>query len=68
MKFSGGKDLSNCGFRGDQNSKFVHASASSRRKMNQLHKLKNNVGQWVEWDTGLADMLTKQYTELFTKS
>lgn len=57
-----------CGDVGDQNSRFFHASASSRRKTNQIHEWKNDIGQWVELNTGLTDLLTTHYTELFTKS
>lgn len=39
---------------GDQNNKFFHKYASNRRRNNQINKLKNEDGQWLEWENGLA--------------
>lgn len=44
---------------GDQNSRYFHASASSRRGNNQIQKLKNADDVWVDWGTGL------EFSELF---
>lgn len=51
---------------GDKNSRYFHASASARRRTNQITQLKNSQGQWVSWDDGLADHITEQFKHLFT--
>lgn len=53
---------------GDQNSKFFHASANSRRRLNRIHKLKNEAGQWQEWENGLSELITNFYKELFSST
>lgn len=40
---------------GDCNSKYFHSYASSRKKKNQINKLKNKEGNWVDWSTGLGN-------------
>lgn len=51
---------------GDYNSKFFHASASIRRRNNHIQRLKMEEGIWVEWDNGLAELMTGYFTDLFT--
>lgn len=51
---------------GDQNSKYFHAAASSRRRNNQIYRLQNDDGHWVDWDNGLADLMSSCFTEIFT--
>ncbi|XP_074351201.1 uncharacterized protein LOC141690330 [Apium graveolens] len=51
---------------GDKNSKYFHAAASVRRRNNQINRLKNGEGCWVDWDAGLADHITEYYNHLFT--
>lgn len=51
---------------GDENTKYFHASASARRRKNQIHKLKSDDGEWVEWDNGLQELITDYYKNLFT--
>lgn len=51
---------------GDQNSKFFHSYASNRRRNNQFYKLKNDQGQWVEWEDGLNELMTDYFSNLFT--
>lgn len=53
---------------GDQNSRFFHASASTRRKVNQISKLKDQNGNWVEWDSGLDKVIVNYFVELFSSS
>ncbi|XP_074347635.1 uncharacterized protein LOC141686501 [Apium graveolens] len=50
---------------GDKNSKYFHASASSRRRTNQIHRLKNGEGSWIDWNEGLAEHITEHYDHLF---
>ncbi|KAM6561714.1 hypothetical protein CsatA_030953 [Cannabis sativa] len=53
---------------GDQNTKYFHACASTRKRSNQIDRLKNDDGLWVDWDNGLPDVMRRYYTELFTSS
>lgn len=53
---------------GDQNSKFFHASAKSRRKVNQIEVLKDKNGNSVSWDSGLQETMVEYFTELFKAS
>lgn len=51
---------------GDKNSKYFLASPSARRRSNQIHKLKNGEGEWVDWDEGLTEHITEHFSNLFT--
>lgn len=51
---------------GDKNSRYFHASASTRRRTNQISRLKNSEGCSTDWDGGLSDYITEQFTHLFT--
>uniref|UniRef100_A0A803PDP3 Endonuclease/exonuclease/phosphatase domain-containing protein n=1 Tax=Cannabis sativa TaxID=3483 RepID=A0A803PDP3_CANSA len=53
---------------GDQNTKYFHACASNRRRNNQIVKLKNSNGVWVDWDSGLREVMVTHFTDLFTAS
>lgn len=53
---------------GDKNSRFFHASATTRRRTNHIHKLKNSEGEWRDWDDGLQEVITDYYMSLFTSS
>ncbi|XP_060964883.1 uncharacterized protein LOC133033858 [Cannabis sativa] len=53
---------------GDKNSKFFHATASSRRRMNAIDKLQCEDGRWVDWDSGLPDVMCSYFQNLFTSS
>lgn len=50
---------------GDCNTKYFHTYASSRRKKNQILHLKNSEGDWVNWSTGLGDLMENYYSKLF---
>ncbi|XP_062076041.1 uncharacterized protein LOC133780185 [Humulus lupulus] len=41
---------------GDQNSKYFHAAASTRRRNNQIHSLLRDDGVCVEWENGLSEV------------
>uniref|UniRef100_A0A803PQ00 Uncharacterized protein n=1 Tax=Cannabis sativa TaxID=3483 RepID=A0A803PQ00_CANSA len=49
---------------GDQNSKYFHAAASTRRRTNTIQKLQNDQGMWVDWESGLSDVVTDGYMAL----
>lgn len=51
---------------GDQNSKYFHNYASTRRRNNQITKLINDEGNWVEWETGLTALISEYFSKLFT--
>ncbi|KAL8094943.1 hypothetical protein AgCh_036452 [Apium graveolens] len=53
---------------GDKNTKYFHASCNSRRRTNQIHKLRNEEGDWVDWQSGLDDLITTYYQTLFKAS
>lgn len=42
---------------GDQNSKYFHKCANSRRRNNRINRLQNSEGQWTDWDSGLAELM-----------
>lgn len=50
---------------GDKNSRYFHAAATARRRNNQIDRLKNGEGCWVDWDEGLAEHITEFYSHLF---
>ncbi|XP_074323087.1 uncharacterized protein LOC141660029 [Apium graveolens] len=50
---------------GDQNSRYFHASASTRRKNNQIHRLQNEDGQWVDWENGMTELISNYFPSLF---
>lgn len=53
---------------GDQNNRYFHNSASTKRRNNQIQRFKNNDNHWVDWNTGLANLMSYYFTELFTAS
>lgn len=50
---------------GDQNSRFFHKYASSRKKNNQLRGLKNKDGEWKESREDIQSIVEEYFTELF---
>lgn len=53
---------------GDCNSKFFHAYASNRKKKNQITQLKDDCGQWRNWENGLGNLIESFYGNLFTSN
>ncbi|GJT41193.1 reverse transcriptase [Tanacetum coccineum] len=53
---------------GDKNTHFFHARASSRRNQNNLLKLQNDDGTWVEDSAGICDMVSSYFQKLFATS
>uniref|UniRef100_A0A803PKP8 Reverse transcriptase domain-containing protein n=1 Tax=Cannabis sativa TaxID=3483 RepID=A0A803PKP8_CANSA len=53
---------------GDQNSKFFHARASARRRNNQIVRLKDENGVFVDWENGLDRVILDYFQGLFTAS
>lgn len=52
----------------DKNLKYFHASCSTRRRINQIQKLKNEEGEWLDWQNGLAVFIKDYYVKLFSSS
>lgn len=53
---------------GDKNTRFFHDAASERRRSNSIQKLQNTDGEWVEWDSGLGELIANYFHSLFTVS
>ncbi|XP_074324303.1 uncharacterized protein LOC141661216 [Apium graveolens] len=55
-----------CRITGDKNTKYFHATCNKRQRINLISKLKNDSGQWVDWQDGLKALIQTFYTDLFT--
>ncbi|XP_062088874.1 uncharacterized protein LOC133795438 [Humulus lupulus] len=53
---------------GDNNSRFFHAATRSRKRNNQIEKLRNSAGDFVDWDHGLQDVMVDYFQDLFRSS
>ncbi|XP_062088511.1 uncharacterized protein LOC133795077 [Humulus lupulus] len=53
---------------GDQNTKFFHACATTRKRNNHLASLKNDQGVWVNWDNGLDTVIVDYFRNIFSAS
>lgn len=53
---------------GDKNTKYFHAACNTRKRTNRIDKLKNDSGHWIDWKSGLQNLITGYYNELFTSS
>lgn len=42
--------------------------ASARRKKNSITQLKDNMGNWVTWQSGLPEVVSNYFDTLFTSS
>lgn len=51
---------------GDKNIKYFHASSSTRRRRNQIHKLKSVDGDSKTWQDGLPNLIEDFFQKLFT--
>ncbi|KAG5615498.1 hypothetical protein H5410_015322 [Solanum commersonii] len=51
--------------RGDQNTRYFHLMATSRRKKNTISQLKDQSGSWFDWENGLSDLIVNNYNNLF---
>lgn len=53
---------------GDKNNRYFHTSAVTRRRNNHIHKLQNSSGVWLDWNEGLADLISNYFQGIFTAS
>ncbi|XP_062094300.1 uncharacterized protein LOC133800357 [Humulus lupulus] len=53
---------------GDQNTKFFHACASTRKRINQISSLKDDHGTWVDWEHGLGEVIVDYFRSIFAAS
>ncbi|KAM6559477.1 hypothetical protein CsatA_028716 [Cannabis sativa] len=53
---------------GDKNSKYFHATASSRKRNNQIYQLQKLNGEWSGWDNGLNEVISDYFIDLFTSN
>uniref|UniRef100_A0A803QIG7 Reverse transcriptase domain-containing protein n=1 Tax=Cannabis sativa TaxID=3483 RepID=A0A803QIG7_CANSA len=51
---------------GDKNSKYFHASESSRKRSNQILRLKDSNDNWKEWGSRLDYLITSYVSSIFT--
>ncbi|CAN6563499.1 unnamed protein product [Malus baccata var. baccata] len=51
---------------GDANTSFFHSSTLHRRRRNQIIKLKDEVGQWVEHPSRVREMVEDHFMQTFT--
>lgn len=50
---------------GDKNTRYFHASCNIRRRTNHIQKLKDSNDRWVDWQTGLQQLIISYYEDLF---
>uniref|UniRef100_A0A803Q5L9 CCHC-type domain-containing protein n=1 Tax=Cannabis sativa TaxID=3483 RepID=A0A803Q5L9_CANSA len=53
---------------GDQNSKYFHAMATSRKRNNSIKRLQNDQGIWIDWENNLPSLMVDYFNNLFTSS
>jgi hypothetical protein len=53
---------------GDRNTKFFHASATARKKANQITSLEDSSGNKVSSSTGMSEIAKNYFSELFQKN
>ncbi|KAM6543985.1 hypothetical protein CsatB_008432 [Cannabis sativa] len=51
---------------GDKNSKYFHATASSRKRNNQIVQLQDSNGVWKGWDSGLDQVIIDYFSVLYS--
>ncbi|XP_074336620.1 uncharacterized protein LOC141673779 [Apium graveolens] len=51
---------------GDKNMKYFHASSSSRRRRNHIHRLRTDQGDWRTWEDGLSELIKDYFQQLFS--
>ena len=52
--------------KGDLNSRFFHATASTKKKKNTIEKLRNTQGMWVSNTLEIDDLIVEHFQKLFS--
>ncbi|KAL0427799.1 UNVERIFIED_CONTAM: hypothetical protein Slati_2954700 [Sesamum latifolium] len=52
----------------DRNTKFFHASATTRRKQNSIMRIKDARGKWCEDTVSIQETLLEYFRRIFTSS
>ena len=53
---------------GDQNTKYFHCKSTERNKRHYILGLENKLGEWLEKENQISNLLTQYYSDLFTSS
>lgn len=53
---------------GEKNTKYFHVSCNKRKRNNHIQKLKNADGDWVDWSSGLQELIKEYFQQLFTEN
>ncbi|XP_074328260.1 uncharacterized protein LOC141666166 [Apium graveolens] len=53
---------------GDQNTRFFHNFTTGRKKNNQLTRLKDKHGEWIDNVQGIQEIITDYFSDLFRSS
>ncbi|XP_065859365.1 uncharacterized protein [Euphorbia lathyris] len=64
------KQRSKCDWlkKGDHNTSFFHAKCNQRRRTNKISCLENNVGEMVQFDADIENVVTDYFSKLFQSS
>lgn len=54
--------------KGDRNTKFFHAKASSMKRKNKIEGIKDNSGSWLEEEGGIKNKVCDYFQDIFTTS
>lgn len=52
---------------GEKNTKYFHSVCNRRKHNNYIQKLKNDAGEWMDWDSGMPVMIKEYFQKLFTE-
>ncbi|XP_060960728.1 uncharacterized protein LOC133031275 [Cannabis sativa] len=50
---------------GDKNSKYFHATASARKRSNEIVQLQDSAGNWKNWSSGLDHVIVDYFSSLY---
>ena len=53
---------------GDQNTKYFHYKSTEHNKRNYILGLENELGEWLEKENQISNLLTQYYSDLLTSS
>uniref|UniRef100_A0A803PHD5 Reverse transcriptase zinc-binding domain-containing protein n=1 Tax=Cannabis sativa TaxID=3483 RepID=A0A803PHD5_CANSA len=53
---------------GDNNNRYFHATATTRKRNNAITKLQGPNGDWCDWNSGLSNVIQGYFEDLFCSS